>query len=592
MLGNYFQITPTTAYGSTIYVHSHARSLKYEGQSAAYQSALKHLYTACNSTKNDVLKLLNELIKGFEEETAALIKAGYPTKGNRPATMTEKFLQFRKVMMDFYAVATKAKTHKGKKASEESTKAFWAEIETQTDAKLQTILKNKTFETEADIIATRLAQMLNKKKWKAKAESVGLLQKEVEEMTAQEIFSIFSGKKGFILKDAKDDLNKKAMMALDELEEWNKLLTCVKEDYLKNSNVLKTKDPNLLSTVKTITESANSLLSKQGYLTELIVGFQGEGSNPSQVQFNNQLNGNKIDINLEVLGKKNAVDGKKYEYGDAVTTDIRTVIKGLADRAETIVGLSVKLNPAYFRKNENLTVNEINSSLPLLTDQQTKNSLVYFLTNYSILSKMAYPLNDKEYRKQYNNTGTMAAPGRENLLSMNFSILDDIQESAAILLFVKGVIGSLFFSNNFNWDTTVSSQGMLEQGLPLIIQTSVEQYWTKDLLIAIRDLANSTKARQAFDNFPKASSMIYGKTEQVRGLFTELFARKVDYANTHPVTKDYAGDRYAEIASDSAVSNVMKNIIDLLWTAEERENVLNKIIPAKALIRFNYNEYL
>ena len=48
---------------------------------------------------------------------------------------------------------------------------------------------------------------------------MGLLQKEVEEMTAQEIFSIFSGKKGFILKDAKDDLNKKAMMALDELEE-------------------------------------------------------------------------------------------------------------------------------------------------------------------------------------------------------------------------------------------------------------------------------------------------------------------------------------------------------------------------------------
>jgi hypothetical protein len=219
---------------------------------------------------------------------------------------------------------------------------------------------------------------------------------------------------------------------------------------LKNSNVLKTKDPNLLPTVQTITESANSLLSKQGYLTELIVGFQGEGSNPSQVQFNNQLNGNKIDINLEVLGKKNAGDGKKYEYGDAVTTDIRTVIKGLADRAETIVGLSVKLNPAYFRKTESLTVNEINSSLPLLIDQQTKNSLVYFLTNYSILSRMAYPLNDKEYRKQYNNSDIMAAPGRENLLSINFSILDDIQESAAILLFVKGVIGSLFFSNNFN----------------------------------------------------------------------------------------------------------------------------------------------
>jgi hypothetical protein len=110
-----------------------------------------------------VLKLLNELIIGFEKETAALIQAGYPTKGNRPATMTEKFLQFRKVMMDFYAVATKAKTHKGKKASK-STEAFWTEIETQTSAKLQTILNNKTFEEEADIIATRLAQMLNKKK--------------------------------------------------------------------------------------------------------------------------------------------------------------------------------------------------------------------------------------------------------------------------------------------------------------------------------------------------------------------------------------------------------------------------------------------
>lgn len=164
MLGNYFQITPTTAYGSTIYVHSHARSLKYEGRDSAYYSALKHLYDACNSTKDNVLKLLNELITGFETETAALIQAGYPIKGNRPATMTEKFLQFRKVMMDFYAVATKAKTHKGKTASKKSTQAFWAEIETQTNAKLQTILKNKTFEGEADIIATRLAQMLNKKK--------------------------------------------------------------------------------------------------------------------------------------------------------------------------------------------------------------------------------------------------------------------------------------------------------------------------------------------------------------------------------------------------------------------------------------------
>ena len=307
----------------------------------------------------------------------------------------------------------------------------------------------------------------------------------------------------------------------------------------------------------------------------------------------NQLNPSNL-LAILILGPfpKNAVGGKKYEYGDAVTTDIRTVIKGLADRAEAIVGLSVKLNPAYFRKTENLTVNEISRSLPLLTDQQAKNSLIYFLTNYSILSKMAYPLNDKEYRKQYINTGTIAAPGRQDLLSADFSILDDIQESAAVLLFVKGVVGSLFLNNNFDWDTTVSSDSMLEQGLPLIIQTSVEQYWTKDLLIAIRDLAYSKRAREVFNNFPKASSVIYGKTEQVRGLFTELFARKVDYAIENPVTQDYSGERYAEIASDSNVSNLMKDIINTLWTIEERENVLNKIIPAKALIRFNYNEYL
>ena len=42
---------------------------------------------------------------------------------------------------------------------------------------------------------------------------------------------------------------------------------------------------------------------------------------------------------------------------------------------------------------------------------------------------------------------------------------------------------------------------MLEQGLPLIIQTSVEQYWTKDLLIAIKDLALANKAREVFDRF-------------------------------------------------------------------------------------------
>ena len=87
-------------------------------------------------------------------------------------------------------------------------------------------------------------------------------------------------------------------------------------------------------------------------------------------------------------------------------------------------------------------------------------------------------------------------------------------------------------------------------------------------------------------------SVLHGKTEKVRGLFTDLFAQKVDYAINNPIDKDYRGNRYEEIASDDSVQNIMKNIINTLWTQEELDNVLNKVIPAKALIRFNYNEYL
>ena len=178
---------------------------------------------------------------------------------------------------------------------------------------------------------------------------------------------------------------------------------------------------------------------------------------------------------------------------------------------------------------------------------------------------MEYPRNDKDYRLNYQKTKSMEPPVSGSLVFTSDELFERLRKAVAINLFIKGVVGSLFMASVNPKDYNSFASAIQEQGMPIIIQTSVGQYWSKDLLRTVRDLATNDQVLTVFEKFSKNPlESLSKKVSKITTAFIDLFALKVDYAFKHPVTNDYDGDRYAEIAEEASISDKMKTIVDIL----------------------------
>ena len=589
-MSSYFQISPTTAYGSTIYVHSHARSIKYELMNVTYRSALMDLINLLENAANQTIANLDTVIDLLESTTQDLIDAGYPTQNGKPYGLTEKYKEYRKLMMDFYSLVTNAKTMKRKKIDSTTAKNFWDIVLDEfnkNDTVSDILVKLNVSGEIADIVTQRLEAMRIKRKNSKKIDSQ-LFVKNIKTLTAEELIKLFRDqrkKEDVILDSTKKELEKSVMVVRNALKEWKELLSAAEKyaPILANPNI---KDINLKQLVdRVFGNNALSLIVKQGYLVELISTFMGDGvDNMERGLIDYQNSNGTITVTQQSIGDKQG-----FYYGDEITTDIKILV----DTADRAFGISAKLNPSYFLKSVHLTSQEQEDLLPNWKQLNINGALVYFLTNYAILSKMEYPSDDKKIRDQYKKTGVMPGPISGSTSLPDSDLFERLKNAIMINLFIKGVIGSLFMASAQPKNYSSFMVGIEQQGMPIIIQTSVGQYWSKDLLRSIRDLAQSGRLSEIFKNMPKNPiEPIIKRVNSISSAFVELFQLKVDYAFENPVTPDYDGDRYAEIAEEEVISSKMEEIVDELWDGKDRDNVLSKIMNLKTVIRFKYDEYL
>lgn len=89
--GNYFQITPETAYSSPVYVHSHTRSLNKAIRDNEEFQMVADTLTALKIERDRIFSLVEETHKILEDKKQELIRAGFPVKNGKPAKLSEKF---------------------------------------------------------------------------------------------------------------------------------------------------------------------------------------------------------------------------------------------------------------------------------------------------------------------------------------------------------------------------------------------------------------------------------------------------------------------------------------------------------------------
>lgn len=589
-MGNYFSITPKTAYGSTIYVHSHSRSISYELKKQNYKNALANLVNAIEQAAQSTIDNLDTVIKLLEQRTQEIVDCGYPTKDGKPYGLTDRYKEFNKIMMKFYDLARGAKTQARKKITSKQASDFWTQIENELNSGqlIADILEKINIGPDvADILISRLDIMRNKSKYQKKVDPK-LLTKDIASLTAQELAEIFRDKRKkniVINQSTKDDLTKGVMMARDILQEWKDLLDAAIKyaPILHNPNL---NDANFMELYNRVFKYPGQFLPKQGLLEEFIATFMGDIINndgTGAIVYNS--NGSQVIVTQQAIGAKHGMT-----LGDQITTDI----KALLDQSEEVFGISVKLNPAYFLKsNLSLTPQEQEDLIPNWKQLNLNNALVYYLTNFAILSKIEYPRDDKSYRTNYRSTGSMAAPVSGSLKFTSGDLFEKLRTAVVTNLFIKGVVGSLFMASATPKDYNSFSSAIQEQGMPIIIQTSVGQYWSKDLLKTIKKIAMSGKISEIFQHLAKNPLESLSKNvNKIYNNFIELFALKVDYAFKHPVTKDYDGDRYAEIAEEENISDKMKTIVDILWDNNDHSDILQKIMNMNTTIRLKYDDYL
>lgn len=609
-MGKYFKITPETAWGGTIYIHSHARSLKDSDNRTQCSNAIKELQDEIHLAAEKVSQNLTSTIEYFQLETDKIKRAGYPlTPEGKPAGMTQRYEQIKNELMDAYKILTtpgkvveRNKRVKNTSTEDEVKQLLSLLAANQAEVAIKTFLDAEQEKGNiGKIISTRLLQMLKNKKYKQRAEKVQIdINKETEELTVEEVVKILkkrNKKEVDFGKNVISDLQKaaKEKEIIEKVEAFKKLVATAKEFISEHGDVL-SKDKEVAHIINDIMNNETTELMKTGNLLEAIIAYMGTSIDSQGrgiidwKKDNNELQATAV-ATTQVLGRKDTTD-----TGLSLKHQLTTDIKVMLDTMNEAIGISVKLNPAYFRKYEHLTADDMNELLPNYAANETLSSqIMYYLSNYAFLTQMYYPKNDSSYRGKFGWSFDVDGPIKGSAVQWTDSF-GDIQNSLATLLFIKGVIGSFFLhsSNVDNIDNFY--QELQEQGVPLIIQTSVAQYWTVDLLRAIQKISTDGNAISAFNKWSYgAMEDLQRKAAKLTENFRHLFKEKLfHWAANPPVTPDYAGDRYEEIMQWAGAREDMKKIETELWgKGSSNSKRLMKFFAGKTkLIRYSYNQMM
>ena len=595
----YFQISRKTAFGSPVYVHSHVRSIQYASSKSAYNQAIKTLYDVVDKAAKKTKDHLNQLILYFENKTDDLIKAGYPTKDGKPYGLTNTFKELARDVLKIYDRMINPDKKKRESISgneQEAMEKILDEVVKQQDKTIQEIINelgNEYSEKITTHFINRLRSMLNTKKYGGSKEKQ-LTSEKVSLMAAKDLIEKLRNSKikdhVELKKSVYNDIKKSTLEAINIVKEWDQFLDVINS---KMGNLLNpsTKDTQLGVIISALNDGRNRFL-KLGLLMEPITAYSGEGGS-NHVEYDQ--NGRTVGITYTTIGRKD----KSFELGDKLTTDIKAIV----DKTQQIYGISVKLNPTYFRKEKiSLGDGQLEGIYKSITDgtniENANKELVYFLTNYAILSKMYYPKIDTKYRNIDQNThtiknGNVLPPIYGNGMEKTVNLWDKIRNMIATNLFIKAVIGSFFLPGQEdvrNYEEEKVRRKIEQQGAPLIVRSTTGEYWTKDMLIYLRDLSDNEKAAEVVENFKEdLVSTLMNNADEIKDQFQLLFKLKVQNALDNPPKSNE--DRYDTIYSNRDIRNVMSSIQNAIWDSKGvgRYGIFGSLIKVKRTIKFRYD---
>lgn len=399
----FFNITANTAYSTPVYIHSHVRGFTHNS-TVMYETEFKKMIDDLEDVYHTTVFELGRAMTYLKAQTNNLISMGYPTINGNPGGLTQKFIEINKKVTSVYKTALNLQKYLYKKIDSQIMGQFISSIQDPNNAKvkIEDILKDITGDVSSEmatLIATRLSQVMALKKYNI----TNILSPEaILQTTADVIVKIFSKKRGSGLKTSFiQDMNRAVKVGRFALSEYKELLEEVKKysPILNNPTSNNINDPNLAAVMKKVFDlsSSESILQRLGYLEEILTTFMGQNAINEKgiIKYPTEANIAKIDPSTQsiTIESKNVGSKKNIAGGDQFTTDVINVLK----ESNYVFGTSVKLNPVRLVKSVHLTANELKDYNNII-NKYNQQAIAYYLTNYAILSKMAYPSNDSKER--------------------------------------------------------------------------------------------------------------------------------------------------------------------------------------------------
>lgn len=601
---NFYKIPAFVLYGSPVYIHSHETSLQHSmtDQSIAAAHTVRSTVKEVTKVIDEIKKSLDVTINLLTTETNKLINAGYPIeRDGRPAGLTDRYkkigqeiLKSRKRIMD---LQNNKKISKYNYLSEADKKA----MEELVDLSLSGKAKEKLVQDFAnssewkgkltDLFMERIAKSLSAaalRKTKTNNNRI-FTAEDVAKLTLNEFvkyFHLTKKNRDTKLRSLKSNIKKQIDSALAE---FNSLINNLKKymPILNNLNNLShstVQDPNLLSLLNLIGGNSQ-ILPKLGYLTELagIFGdlYSGEGMEVGVV-----VPGSTGYVMKESVGTKKNIAG-----GDSVTTDILNTL----EKGEAVFkwGTSMKLNPRYLDKRA-VNVNNVENSLPSLrgyndlTKSRDNRELLYYLLNYEALTIARYSwLTPETFEKTKDSEFAESIQPKSGPLHGLVDFLGELQQSLMIYSFIVALVGDFFTPYSSTPDSLESIRNA--QGLPIILQTPTGQYWTKDILIKLKEMIvlcsnNPSLAKSFFSN------SIFNKTNSndstIESLLKDLYVAKVEDFWTGK-KNSRKKSRYSQLYENEKIKNILSQLEGLLIEKIGGKDIIEKMLSSKWYIKFD-----
>lgn len=592
----YYSIKPNVAYGTPTYIHSHTNSVKKIMDGAL--PTLKSLSSVTQEIKGNydktTLALKNAQLK-LSTIQQQLINAGYPVDNSgRPLQISTLLATINKEISDARAAIMGAKKSR-RKPKPENLDAKAAELikELYGNADADTTL-NSFFESQGwaegsgqaigEYLAQRAATMVTNSRANKKGKQAIFSSKEVLNMSYKEITSYL---KNYTPK-GQDRLTKQLSSYVMEKvgnvkEEYNRLINRLKISLPVLNNLENIEAAQIDNETKKILKilsdkDQRAELMKLGYLEELAI---------VQANIQDQANG---DIAVKVGDKQINIGSKEgIVGGDSITTDIKGMFDSL-DGAITY-GISVKLNPRFFRKTEeNIPAAKQYQELGKISDAFTnrQNGLIYYILNYQALSLVSYDFVSKEeYRQMYLND-TTPTPKSGALDSKQYNIVRMLEQTLISDAFIKALIGEAF-SGFYSGEPTLEAIGAA-QGLPVMLQTISGKCWMSDLIsnmVGVLDKyrSNPSSIKSIVDNYTPYD-LYGGKEAEISELLKDLFKAKMRNSFEK---RNKGNNRYDELIQDNEILSILKQL-EKINKVRYGTN-LNKLLTKKWTIKFDFTPW-